>query len=143
MGDPPGIVIPYEEYEESLLLFLEESNISFPGEWESRISQNPRGWGSSSSSLGSLHRSRRYWKSLISTSPTTLFSESWTFLYTVAILFFKRINYFSLFTNHVFNFKIHFGMSFHSQNVVLFWKMVSFPKCCSVLEGVFISNLSY
>ena len=32
----------------------EESNISFPGEWGSRISQNPRGWGSSSSSLGSL-----------------------------------------------------------------------------------------
>ena len=32
----------------------EESNSLFPGEWGSRISQNPRGWGSSSSSLGSL-----------------------------------------------------------------------------------------
>ena len=28
--------------------------ISFPGEWGSRISQNPRGWGSSSSSLAPL-----------------------------------------------------------------------------------------
>ena len=34
----------------------EESNISFPGEWGSRISQNPRGWGSSSSSLAALDR---------------------------------------------------------------------------------------
>ena len=43
-----------------------ELNISFPGEWGSRISKNPRGWGSSSSSsLESLTVNKYYnnfWK---------------------------------------------------------------------------------
>ena len=53
----------------------------------------------------------------------------------------KRNNYFSLFQKHVFIFKMGFGMSFHSQNVVLFWKVFSFSKCGSFSKCVFIFKM--
>ena len=48
---------------------------------------------------------------------------------SIAVFFFEIIDYFSLFPNHVFIFKMDLGMSFHFQNVVLFRKVFSFSKC--------------
>ena len=53
----------------------------------------------------------------------------------------KGINYFLLFQKHVFIFKMRFEMSFHSQNVVLLWKVFLFSKCDSFLKGVFIFKM--
>ena len=53
----------------------------------------------------------------------------------------KRINYFSLFQKYVVIFKTYFGMSFYSQTVILFWKVLSFSKFGSFSKGVFIFKL--
>ena len=54
---------------------------------------------------------------------------------------FKKDYYFSLSHKHVFIFKIHFGMSFHSHNVVLFRRVFSLSKHGSLSKGVFIFKI--
>jgi hypothetical protein len=52
-------------------------------------------------------------------------------------VFFKRIDYFSLFQKHLFISELSFKMSFHFRNVVLFQNVLSFSKC------VFIFNMCF
>ena len=49
----------------------------------------------------------------------------------------KNINYFSLFPEHVFIFKLVFEMSFHFPSIVLFQNLLSFSKCARFCERFF------
>ena len=77
--------------------------------------------------------------------PLTVFKLSGTQRFVLSIAKHSTVffNYFSLFQRLVFIFKMGFRMSFHFQNIILFWNVLSFSKCERFWECWFLALLFF